>query len=97
MAERMPSVDVVPVGLARLDDSNKLSADDATTLIRIVPDGAAAVATDAGPGPLAMPAFDRKLDDAHVAGVLTYIRSARGNAAGPVSAGDAAAFRERLE
>lgn len=40
-----------------------------------------------------MPRFKDDLDDAQIAAALTYVRSAWGNAAGPVSAAQVAAVR----
>jgi mono/diheme cytochrome c family protein len=44
----------------------------------------------------AMPAFDWRLNDAEVAGVLNYIRNSWGNAAPPVSPGIVSSQRTTL-
>jgi cytochrome c6 len=41
-----------------------------------------------------MPSFKGDLSDDQIAGILTYVRSAWGNKAGPVSVGDVAAIRK---
>jgi mono/diheme cytochrome c family protein len=60
---------------ARLDGSNKVNSDDATTLIRIVLEGRAGQPTERWPHGLAMPAFSWKLTDEQIADVLTYVRT----------------------
>ena len=40
-----------------------------------------------------MPAFGARMSDEHIAAILTYIRSAWGNAAGPISPESVAATR----
>ena len=69
---------------------------DPTTVIRVILDGARAVPTDARPTPLSMPSFKWKFADEEVAAVATYIRSAWGNAAPPVSGSDVQSTRETL-
>jgi mono/diheme cytochrome c family protein len=69
---------------------------DATTLLRIVLEGSRSPATPDAPTPLAMPAFDWKLDDAQIADVVTYVRNSWGNRAGPVSSGDVGKLRRDL-
>jgi mono/diheme cytochrome c family protein len=44
-----------------------------------------------------MPAFDWKLSDQDVADVASYVRSAWGNAASPVSAGTVKDVRAKVE
>jgi mono/diheme cytochrome c family protein len=67
---------------------------DATTLIRIILNGTRSAPTDARPTPLAMPAYDWKLNDKEVAAVATFLRSSWGNQAAPVSAEDVAKVRK---
>jgi len=69
---------------------------DPTTIIRVILDGAHAVATDAHPTPLSMPAFDWKLSDEQIAAVANYVRSTWGNAASTVSASDVQSMRQTL-
>ncbi|MFU8825712.1 c-type cytochrome [Yoonia sp.] len=81
---------------ARLAGSNKVQSDDPTTLIRIILEGAQAIPTNDHPGPLAMPAFDWKLDDDQIADLITYMRNAWGNKGPAVSASEVADLRETL-
>jgi mono/diheme cytochrome c family protein len=87
----------VPGIFAPLRESNMLGAEDPTTVVRIVLEGAMAIPTEAHPGPLGMPAFDWKLTDDQIADVLTFLRSSWGNVAPAVDPGDVADLRERLE
>ena len=86
----------VPHMFAVLDGSNKLNADDPTTVIRIILEGAQAKPTAARPTPFSMPAYHWKLDDDEIADVVTYLRSAWRNRAGPISSADVADLRELL-
>lgn len=85
-----------PYMFARLDGSNKVQADDPTTVIRIILEGAQAIPTDAHPFPLGMPAYDWKLSDDNIAVLVSYLRNAWGNTGGSVSASDVADIRENL-
>jgi mono/diheme cytochrome c family protein len=87
----------VPRFFAPLSGSNKVTGPDATTVIRVILEGARAVPTDARPTPLTMPAFGWKLSDDEVAAVATYIRRSFGNAAGPVTAREVESLREVLQ
>lgn len=78
---------------APLKGNANVQARDPTTVLRIILDGARAVATDAKPTGQAMPSFDWKLTDDQVAAVATYIRNAWGNAAPAVAAGDVKKLR----
>jgi len=69
---------------------------DPTTMLRLVLRGARSVGTDGAPTAPAMPAFGWYLNDDQVAAVVTYVRSAWGNAAPPVAAGDVAKARKEL-
>lgn len=69
----------------RLKDSSAVMAAKPDTLINVLLQGGRIPATASKPTGLQMPAFDRKLSDAEVADVLTYIRNAWGNGAGAVS------------
>ncbi len=86
----------VPRFFAPLAGSGKVNNDDATTVVRVILEGARAVPTKAHPSPLTMPAFDWKLTDAQVAAVATYVRSSWGNRGGAVSAGEVADLRAAL-
>lgn len=81
---------------AALDGSNKVNAEDPTTVIRLVLKGARAEPTEAYPTQFSMPAFEWKLTDEQVADVVSYLRSAWGNSAEPVEASDVADLRETL-
>ncbi|MGY6710172.1 MAG: c-type cytochrome [Rhizobiaceae bacterium] len=82
---------------ARLDGSNKINSDDATTIIRVVLEGARAEPTERWPHGLAMPAFSWKLTDEQIADVLNYTRHAWGNNARLIDASEVADLREYLE
>ncbi|PSC05947.1 alcohol dehydrogenase [Alsobacter soli] len=69
---------------------------DATTVIRVILQGARTTPTDARPTPFSMPAFDWKLSDAQIAAVATYVRTAWGNVAESVSADDVGKLRRTL-
>jgi mono/diheme cytochrome c family protein len=79
-----------------LDGSPVVQQTDPTTLLHVVLRGARSAATDEAPTSAAMPQFDWILNDAQVAAVLTYIRNAWGNAAGPVNADEVAKARHAL-
>jgi mono/diheme cytochrome c family protein len=59
-----------------------------SNLVQAVLNGGYPPSTGGNPRPYGMPPFRQTLDDAQVASVLTYIRQAWGNAAGPVSVRD---------
>jgi mono/diheme cytochrome c family protein len=82
---------------ARLDGSNKINSDEATTIIRVVLEGARAQPTERWPHGLAMPAFSWKLTDEQIADVLNYVRHAWGNNARLIDASEVADLREALE
>lgn len=86
----------VPRFFAPLAGSGKVNNEDATTVIRVILEGARAVPTNAHPTPLTMPAFHWKLSDAQIAAVATYVRASWGNRGDPVSASDVAGLRKRL-
>jgi mono/diheme cytochrome c family protein len=86
----------VPRFFAPLAGSGKVNNEDATTVIRVILEGARAVPTKVHPTPLTMPAFDWKLTDEQVAAVATYVRSNWGNRGGAVSAGEVEDLREAL-
>jgi len=87
----------VPRFFAPLAGSGKVNAEDPTTVIRAVLEGARSVPTQAHPSPLTMPAFNWKLSDEQIAAVVTYVRSSWGNRAGAVSPGDVADLRDALK
>jgi mono/diheme cytochrome c family protein len=63
-----------------------VQADEPSTIIHVVLDGAQSVATPTAPTASAMPGFASQLEDGQIAAVLTYIRNSWGNAAPAVSA-----------
>ena len=87
----------VPYIFAPLAGSNKVTAEDPATVIRIILEGAQAVPTEAAPGPVAMPPFEWKLDDQQIADLVSYLRQAWGNDADAVSASAVADMRAYLE
>jgi mono/diheme cytochrome c family protein len=87
----------VPRFFAPLAGSGKVNNPDATTVIRVILEGARAVPTRTHPSPLTMPAFDWKLTDEQIAAVASYVRASWGNRAAPVSAGDVADLRKALK
>jgi mono/diheme cytochrome c family protein len=72
-----------------------VQANDPTTIIRIVLEGSRSVPTPAKPTAPTMPSFAWKLNDMEIASVLTFVRNSWGNAARPVSRGQAAKLRAR--
>jgi mono/diheme cytochrome c family protein len=80
----------------RLRDSSAIQAEQPDTLIATILRGDTVPATDADPTGLAMPAFDKRLDDGDIAALTTYIRQAWGNRAGAVSNNDVKDLREKL-
>ncbi|HUP06551.1 MAG TPA: c-type cytochrome [Caldimonas sp.] len=87
----------VPGVFPALAGSSAVQASDPSTLLRVVLDGARIPATQAKPTALAMPAFGWKLDDAEVADVVSYIRSAWGNRAPAVNAAAVADARAHTD
>ncbi|CAD7036532.1 alcohol dehydrogenase [Pseudorhizobium endolithicum] len=87
----------IPRFFAPLAGSGKVNNEDATTVIRVILEGARSVPTKTHPSPLSMPAFDWKLTDEQIAAVVSYIRSSWGNQAGAVTADQVADLREALK
>ncbi len=69
---------------------------DPATAIHLVLSGSKSAATPGNPNDFAMPAFGGKLSDDEVAALLSYVRGAWGNQAGPVSASDVASVRHQI-
>jgi mono/diheme cytochrome c family protein len=69
---------------------------DATSLIRLVLKGGATAQTEEGPESRKMPAFADKLTDTEIARVLTFVRTAWGNQARPVTARQVSGLRGQL-
>lgn len=70
-------------------------AADATSLARLVLEGARSARTPRKPEGFAMPGFRDKLTDAEIADVITYVRASFGNQAAPVSPGTIADVRKQ--
>lgn len=68
----------------------------AESLIRVVLEGAQAVATKEAPTEPSMPSFAWKLNDSQIADILTFVRNSWGNQASPVSAEAVAKIRAGL-
>ena len=75
--------------------NSAVNLDDPTNLIRVVLSGGYLPATAANPRPYGMPPFSHVLGDGEIAAVITYIRSAWGNAAAPVTGVDVMHSRAR--
>ncbi|MBN9057449.1 MAG: c-type cytochrome, partial [Rhizobiales bacterium] len=86
----------VPRFFPPLSGSGNVNNPDATTVIRVILEGARAVPTKTHPSPLTMPAFGWKLDDDGIAAVATYVRSSWGNSGGAVEADEVRDLRSLL-
>jgi mono/diheme cytochrome c family protein len=73
-----------------------VQSDKATTVLRLILNGGHAAATSQKPTAESMPAFDWKLSDPQIAAVASYIRSAWGNTAAPVSSGEVSDLRKSV-
>jgi mono/diheme cytochrome c family protein len=76
-----------------LAGNRALTMPDSTNAIRIVLNGGFPPGTRGNPRPYGMPPFSHVLDDAEVAQVVSYLRSAWGNNAPPVSSVDVNRYR----
>lgn len=85
-----------PRAFALLKGSAVVQSRDPRNVIRLILQGTRAATTDARPTPFTMPAFGWKLDDKQVAAVATYVRSAWGNVAPPVTKRRVAAVRRKV-
>lgn len=83
----------LPPAAPALAANRALTMDSAVNPIRIVLFGGYAPGTAGNPRPFGMPPFHQRLSDEDVAAVLTYIRTAWGNQAPPVSSADVARDR----
>ena len=84
------------MAIPALAGNESVLAKDTTSLIRVLVEGGNSPATLSGPPRQHMPAFAGTLSNAQLADALTYIRSAWGNEAQPISGNDVASLRERL-
>lgn len=72
-----------------LASSNSVASREPTTLLRVLLQGAASVATEREPTGPDMPGFAGRLNDVQLAAVATYIRNSWGHSAASVTAADA--------
>lgn len=79
-----------------LKGSASVQSTDATTLARVVLEGANAVTTKHEINGMSMPAFSWRLTDEDVASLLTYVRNSWGNAAPAVEPNFVASTREAI-
>lgn len=86
----------VPGAFPALAGNPSVLAEDTTSLIRLLIEGGNSPSTLTGPPRQAMPAFVGTLADVQIVQVLTYVRSAWGNNAQPITANDVSALREIL-
>lgn len=80
-------------GYPALAGNRALTMEQAVNPIRIILNGGFAPGTAGNPRPYGMPPFGHVLDDGEVAAVLSYLRSAWGNNAAPVSAAEVNRYR----
>jgi mono/diheme cytochrome c family protein len=86
----------VPLAIPALAGNASVLTKDTTSLIRLLVEGGNSPATLSGPPRQRMPAFAGTLSNAQLAEALTYVRSAWGNDAQPISGNDVASLRELL-
>lgn len=80
----------------RLAGNPAVLAPQTTSLIRLLVEGGGSPETETGPMPRKMPAFAGKLTDTEMARVLTFVRSAWGNDADPVTTRDVDRVRSAI-
>ncbi|NBI50462.1 c-type cytochrome [Burkholderia sp. ISTR5] len=85
-----------PPAFPRLAGNPAVIGEDTTSLIRLVVEGGNSPRTESGPPRAAMPGFASTLTDTQIAAALTWIRSAWGNDALPVTGNDVSSLREKL-
>lgn len=78
-----------------LQDNTLVQAAEIAPLISIILNGAEIPGTALRPMPLVMQGYAQRLDDFEIAELATFLRSAWGNSAPPVTAEDVAAIRAR--
>jgi mono/diheme cytochrome c family protein len=88
--------EALPRAFAPLKGSASVQAQKATSVIRVILEGARAATTDHSPTPFAMPAYNWKLSDREIADVATYVRNAWGNVAPPVRTKEVRRLRAKL-
>ena len=70
---------------------------DPASLVEVILAGSRLPSTEAAPSPMAMPGFAWRYDDNDVAALASFVRSAWGNHAPPVTPGQVAEVRHRLK
>jgi mono/diheme cytochrome c family protein len=80
----------------RLAGNPAVLSEKPDSLVRMVLQGGNAPSTEHGPQPKKMPAFADKLTDTEIARVLTFVRSAWGNDASPVTTRDVRSMRDAV-
>jgi mono/diheme cytochrome c family protein len=83
----------MPTGYPPLAGNRALTTEEAVNPIRIVLNGGFAPGTAGNPRPYGMPPFGHVLSDTEVAQVVSYLRSAWGNNAPPVTGTDVNRYR----
>ena len=83
----------MPPAYPPLAGNRALTMEQAVNPIRIVLNGGFAPGTAGNPRPYSMPPFGHVLNDTEVAQVVSYLRSAWGNNAPPVSSVDVNRYR----
>ncbi|MGI4813639.1 MAG: c-type cytochrome [Janthinobacterium lividum] len=86
----------IPQAFPKLAGNPTVLNDDTTSLIRLLVEGGNSPNTLHGPARQNMPAFAGQLSDLQIAQVLTFIRTAWGNDAGPVTTNDVQTLRSEL-
>ncbi|WP_074774891.1 c-type cytochrome [Paraburkholderia fungorum] len=86
----------VPQKYPRLAGNPAVLAPQTVSLVRLLVEGGASPNTVDGPDSRKMPPFADKLNNSEIAHVLTFVRSAWGNAAEPVTAHDVSAVRSAI-
>ncbi|PMS35102.1 cytochrome c [Trinickia symbiotica] len=86
----------IPNVFPALAGNPSVLAKDTTSLIRLLVEGGSSSATKSGPPRQRMPGFAGTLVDAQIGQVLTYVRSAWGNDAQPISGNDVNSLRQTL-
>jgi mono/diheme cytochrome c family protein len=79
-----------------LAQSATINSANPVSIIRLVLQGSQMPGTAAAPTRFAMPAFDWRLTDQEIAGLVTFVRGSWGNAALAVSAADVAKVRKEV-
>jgi mono/diheme cytochrome c family protein len=86
----------VPELFPALRNAPSVRAADPLSLIRVIVEGAKSASTAGAPTGPGMPSYAWQLNDTQIAAVLTYVRNAWGNAAGPVSKHDVQSAKQTL-